>query len=352
MSVYINGIGSVSTQQLDTRRNTIELIKPDSNRLTCKEPNYTDLVPPMQLRRMSKVVRFGVASAKQALKDAGIERPDIITLGTAYGCLADTEVFLTKLLTQEESMLTPTAFIQSTHNTVSGQIALLTNCYGHNFTYVHRGHSFETSLQEAMMWLKEKSEDGTTTEFSVLTGGIDELTNDSFDIISRFGTIKSSDELNENPSKGTLAGEGANLFICSNEKNESTYAQVLDVHLCHSDDIRQELISFLETNMLKVDDIDTCLIGVNGDSRYDETILRNVSVLTGCQWLGYKTWCGEYPTSNAFGMVLACMLLSNRTIPDELYLSSSPKKDIPPDHVLLYNHYKNKYHSFILLKRA
>ncbi len=348
MGFYINGIGSVSAQRFDSRVKEINFEAPVSNRLSCIEPGYKELVPPMQLRRMSKVVRIGVASAKQALHDAGLETPDIITLGTAYGCLADTENFLGKLVTQNESMLTPTAFIQSTHNTVSGQIALLTNCYGHNFTYVHRGHSFEVSLQEAMMWLNEKS---VNEIFSILTGGIDELTKDSFDIISRFGTYKKEDEHYDAVSEGTIAGEGANLFVVSNIKNERSYAECVDIHLCCSDDIKSELHSFLYLNAMEEKNIDTCFVGMNGDSRYDEIVLNTISSLSNAQLLGFKKYCGEYPTSNAFAFALACMVLKNGQIPKELYVGNVAVKEIKPKHVLIYNHYKNKYHSFILLKK-
>src|SRR5207253_3406481 len=86
-------------------------------RLSAREPDYTGLIPPMQLRRMSKAVRMGIGAAKACLDSAGIQRPDAIAVGTTLGCLKDTEVFLNKLVTQEERMLTPTSFIQSTHNT-------------------------------------------------------------------------------------------------------------------------------------------------------------------------------------------------------------------------------------------
>ena len=51
--------------------------------------------------------------------------PDAIITGTGLGCLEDTEKFLTAMVTNKEEFLTPTSFIQSTHNTVSAQIALL-----------------------------------------------------------------------------------------------------------------------------------------------------------------------------------------------------------------------------------
>lgn len=348
MRIFINGIGSVSALQFNPSSGEYQFESLSGNRWLCHEPDYTNMVPAMQLRRMSKVVRIGVWSAKQALKDADLERSDMITLGTAYGCLADTENFLGKLLTQEETMLTPTAFIQSTHNTVSGQIALMTQCYGHNFTFVHRGHSFETSLQESIMWLHEQH---SNTGFSVLTGGIDELTNDSFRIINRFGTYKKEDESVESNTDGCIAGEGSNMFILSQQQQDNSYAELLDVYLCKGENIPEELTDFLKTNQLNPEDVDTCLIGFNGDVRYDIPIRLNVASLHHAQFVPFKKWSGEYPTSNAFAMTLACSFLKHGKIPGEFISGEQKKESMAPQIVLIYNHYKNQFHSFILLKK-
>ncbi len=344
MAVFINGIGSISGQLFDTRHSLQEFESHDTNRITCKEPDYKDLVPPMQLRRMSRVVRMGVASAKAALKDAGIEKPTIITMGTSYGCLADTEVFLSKLLTQDETMLTPTSFIQSTHNTVSGQIALMIGCHGHNFTYVHRGHSFETSLQESIMWLNEQE------DINVLIGGVDEMTMHSFEIMSRFGTFKKEHDAFDIPSEGTIAGEGANMFVVSNQQNDHTYAEVLDVCMCMTEDVSTQLDHILSKNNLNASDINVCFVGVNGDNRYDEEIFNNVSSLSNATFAGFKKWCGEYPTSGAFALTLASTMLYTNHLPEQFILSNS-KQPTDFNYVLIYNHYKNQYHSFTLLKK-
>src|SRR5690606_8434401 len=136
-----------------------------ATRLTAREPDYTGLIPPMQLRRMSKAVRIGIGAANACL--AG-KKPDAIAVGTALGCLQDTEVFLNKMVTQDERMLTPTAFIPSTLNTVAGQIALLTGCHGYNATISQRGHSFEGAVIGAALYLTGRP------EHTVLCGGVDE----------------------------------------------------------------------------------------------------------------------------------------------------------------------------------
>ena len=135
-----------------------DLSQPAEHPALAKEPDYTQWIPAMQLRRMSKPVKMGVASAKMILEgnDGDI---GAINVATAYGLLQDSEIFLSKLVEQNEQMLNPTAFIQSPHNTVAGQIALSLSCPEHNLTYVHRGHSFENALTDILLVAKEKTRD-------------------------------------------------------------------------------------------------------------------------------------------------------------------------------------------------
>ncbi len=90
-------------------------------RLATVDPDYKQWIDVKQIRRMGRVVKMGVGAANLSLEAAGVTAPDTIITGTAYGCLDDTGVFLTKMVNQQEEMLTPTAFIQSTHNTVARQ---------------------------------------------------------------------------------------------------------------------------------------------------------------------------------------------------------------------------------------
>lgn len=338
--MYINGIGIISGQAFQPREGQVNFHSNFQGKVLCTEPDYSGLIPPMQLRRMSKVVRIGIAAAKSALSDAGLSSTDVITLGTAYGCLADTEVFLGKLLQQDEQMLTPTAFIQSTHNTVSGQIALLLGCHGHNFTFVHRGHSWESALQEAWMMSRENPDQ------HILCGGIDELTEHSRQIMARFGTHKEATASFSQPGKGCLPGEGAHLFSVSGKSGEHTYAQVAGLHLCGDGaDPAAELEYFLQQQSINTRSIQQIYDGRNGDERYDAGINAIFSCFTHQAQIPYKQFCGEYPTAGAFGMALAA---------SELFQASKNTKTISTQssYSLVHNHYKNHYHSFILLKQA
>src|SRR5690606_14557075 len=101
---------------------------------TIQNPDYKEFVEAGMLRRMSKILRMSVACAKDSLLQAGVGQPDAIIVGTGLGCLLDTEKFLNNVLTVE-GLLPPTSFIQSTHNTLAGQISLSLGNHAYNMTH-------------------------------------------------------------------------------------------------------------------------------------------------------------------------------------------------------------------------
>ena len=150
-------------------------------RLSCVEPNYTELIDPKAIRRMSRIIRMGVAAGKAAVGKAELELPEAIIVGTAFGCLEDTHSFISRMTEYDEDMLNPTPFIHSTHNTNAGQIALHFKCHGYNSTYVHRSVSFESALLDGLMQVEEGAIQ------NALIGGTDELIDASFTIMGRMG---------------------------------------------------------------------------------------------------------------------------------------------------------------------
>ena len=51
-------------------------------------------------------------------------------------------------------MLKPTDFMQSTHNTISSNIAIRTKCHGYNITYSHGTESLAWAIRDAHLLLK------------------------------------------------------------------------------------------------------------------------------------------------------------------------------------------------------
>lgn len=107
-------------------------------------------VKPLEARRMGKLLKATLLSSLQALEEAGVEQPDAIVTGTAYGCLENSERLLDQLLEEgEEATVKPTYFMQSTHNTLSSAIAIKTRCHGYNITYTQGDRSLEWALKDA-----------------------------------------------------------------------------------------------------------------------------------------------------------------------------------------------------------
>lgn len=170
-----------------------------------QEPNYADYIPPMQSRRMSKGLKMGLTAALNCLQTSGVspEQLKAIEVGTSYGLLKDSETFLDNMIVHQETALTPTAFIQSTHNTVAGAIALSLKSHVHNMTFTQKGHSFESALKDTELVL---SGDETGC---VLLGAVEE----------KVATLEWL--LNSKATEQLPIGEGASFLLLSNKADNA-----------------------------------------------------------------------------------------------------------------------------------
>ncbi len=145
-----------------------------------------ELIPEMNLRRrMSRVVKSGVAAGIESLLEFGDRAAvEAVVTATGLGCIADSEKFLDSLIANEERMLNPTPFIQSTFNTVGAQIALLRELHCYNTTYANRWTSFENALTDAALRI------GAGLSQAVLVGAFDETTPSAGIILQRLGVAQ------------------------------------------------------------------------------------------------------------------------------------------------------------------
>lgn len=111
-------------------------------------------VKPIEARRMGKLMRSSLLASLKAMEEAGIETPDAIVTGTAMGCLANSEQLLAKMIEEGEVSMSPTLFMQSTHNTISSNIAIHLGCHGYNTTYTQDEDSLSWALRDARQLLK------------------------------------------------------------------------------------------------------------------------------------------------------------------------------------------------------
>jgi 3-oxoacyl-(acyl-carrier-protein) synthase len=347
---YINGMGCISAQNTF---DTVFLENAEHNQslniLPLVEPDYKEFIPPVMGRRMAKVVKNGVAASSRALQEAGVQMPDAIITGTGFGCSTDSEKFLKTILDNNEEFLTPTSFIQSTHNTVGAQIALGLQCKAYNFTYVNGAVSFESSLIDAQLQIEEGEAD------NVLVGGIEELAENTAAFLEVSGRIKAKGKapykILEPETTGAVYSEGSAFFVLSSGRQESTYAELKDVLLYNTlaeKEIAQKAKTFLEKNGLTVSDIDAVVLGCNGDIEFDGYYsLLASDMFTNTQQLYYKHLSGEYNTASAFGLWMAAKVLKEQHIPNIVKVNNIQTNSLKT--ILLYNQYRGLDHSFILL---
>ena len=348
--MYINGMASIAAQtEEDLFAGDLKSFQ--QNIFPATVVNYKEYIKPMMLRRMSKAIKMGLVAAKQALNEAGVEVPDSIIVGTGEGCKQDTEKFLENILDENESFLTPTAFIQSTHNTMGGQIALDLKCTGYNMTYTQNSVSFESALIDAKL---QFAEDPDTR--CVLVGGVDELAKTSTPFYNLDGQLKTGEintaEILQSESGGTITSEGAAFFLLSEIRTQDSFAEISDCMIYREiseEKLQEEISWFLKKNDLKPEDLDAVILGNNGDVRFDhyyhqlqDTIFKNTLQL------GYKNWVGDYNTVTAYSCWLGAEILKRNEIPQQLKLNNLDVKQ--PKSILIYNQYLGKNHSLTLLR--
>lgn len=344
MELYIDSTGIVCGAGYNTDENFL-VAQPDyeTDILPGIEPDYKQYIPLMQLRRMSKGVRMSIGAAKICMSGAGIDKPDAIAVGTSLGCVHDSGVFLSKMVYQDEEMLTPTSFIQSTHNTVAGQIALLYGCTGPNLTYTHRGHSFEHTMISAALYL------GEHPGKHVLAGGVEEVTDLSSAVLKRAQIYTKSDVtpgkvLNEY-GQGSIGGEGSCFFMVSDKPAGDKRICIRDIAVFkgNAEEAKEKVQQFLQYNSLDATNTDLAIVGINGDIKSKDfyEAMRN-DVFKGIPQAAFKHLCGEYATSSSFALgMLADAVMKNRPLPEVAMLSGHAPEKL--QHVVIINSYMQHY---------
>src|SRR5690554_2299322 len=351
--VYINSVASISPQK--TFDNSVfleEITEYNDNVITAFDPDYKQYIPPAAARRMAKGIKMGVVASKIAMEEAGVETVDAIITGTGMGCMIDSEKFVSAIIDNNEQYLTPTSFIQSTHNTVAGQIALGIECKGYNFTYVHSAISFESALLDAKMQLENDEAN------NILAVGVEELGAHTTKVHRTINHIKPhplslSEQLNSK-TQDAVFGEDEDFFVLSNQKKESCYAEVVAVETLNTlakERVGSTIENFLKENGLAPKDVDAVVLGNNGDVGSDDYYHSlSEGLFKNAKQVYYKHSVGENNTVSGFGVWVASKILRSQSIPEIVKMNHI--KDSEVETILCYNQYLGKNHSLILLKKC
>ncbi|MCQ2191051.1 MAG: beta-ketoacyl synthase chain length factor [Paludibacteraceae bacterium] len=250
MSCYIKKVSTVSP--IGDLGENVNLNSFAENSFSATEPDYKEVITNANLRRrMNRMLKMGTYAALKCLDGMDV---DLILTATSLGSISDTEKMLDTIYTSEETLGNPTAFIQSTFNTLAGNIAQLKQTHIPNITFVNRADTVANALRYAQVKLAGDAN-------NILYVSSDEKTELSESVLSKF--------------KLSAIGEGATAMILSSEKT-GALAEIV-YSKC-----RVDVQTALAQTELSADEVEI---------------------------LDYKRWCGEYATAPAFGVALAARML-------------------------------------------
>ena len=160
---------------------------------------------------------------------------------------------------------------------------------------------------------------------------MDEITPTSHIIQQRLGLLK-----------GTTAGEGAQFFLLSAQKEEQTFAELKGVDTfitrMSAPEISNRMHHFLKSHGLAPEDIDWFISGKNGQKATDAVYTElEHSLFPHALHSSFKEQCGEYQTASSYALWMAAKAL---------------KEEASSRYALIYNQYQGINHSIILIKRC
>jgi 3-oxoacyl-[acyl-carrier-protein] synthase II len=348
--IYIHSACSISIQPTTNENYFFEEVHSyEKNGIPVVDPDYKEYIPAMQLRRMGKSMRMAVYASQKAIKRAGNPIIDAVITGTGEGCLKDSEKFVEALWENEGGMINPTPFIQSTHNMAAATVALALGCKGYNMTYTNNSNSFESAVMDAHLYLNENP------EHTILIGGLDEVSDQTVQFWNKAGFINSNNPqipINLNASsQGEVVSEGTGFFVASVKESENAMGRISGIKTAFDPtDVKEFISNFLQDHSLEIENIDTVILGNNGDARYDEIYndLSN-SLFEKTPQVLYKTIIGEFDTVTSIGVEIGLKIIQNQQIP-AIFQGNKLEKEAYQT-ILIYNQRRGKNHSLILLKK-
>lgn len=349
--IYIKSIAACLPQELNEAGGISEISHIMGKKLEIVAPNYAELIPPAQARRMSKLNKFSIFTGLKAIENCSVQVDAIIT-GTSKASKGDSEKFLRDMIQYQEEMLNPTPFILSTYNAVNGALALMIGCKGYNQTFVHKGSAFEWALLDAQLLLAQETE-----VKQVLVGGYDETTDDYYRIKDNLNYWKK--ELSSDTpwyaqnSQGTVPGEGAAYMVCDREP-KGALAAIASVKMLQDATAEEVIIEAKHTlQQLGWDSLDAIILGFDGDIRHNDhyeevanSVDNNVAVIQ------YKPLCGEFETSSSLGIWLVVQLLGAKKFPEQIFLRQGEKMSQNWKRILIYNSFMALNNNLIFLESS
>lgn len=355
MSIFIQGISQISIQEPLSEKWLDMPVIPHTIMPPSIDPDFGKYFSPMESRRMGVLIKRAVATSMDVMQKTGLNVPDAIIAGTGIGCIEPTEKLLNALIENDEECIPPAAFSQSTHNTIAAQMALKLNCHGYNCTYAHRGTSFDSALFDAFLQFKLKKIE------SALVGSYDTMSENYFLLLGKLNYWKSDfcgiQQLRHSKSSGSISGNCSLSMLLSSHPSPNSFCELKDVEMFYRPTILQikhNLNAILLRNELILSDVDAVVMGWSGDRDNDDVYYElKEHCFKDVPLLWYKQLFGESFSASAFGTYVASVCLREGRIPEHLFFFPEDFEKVKnkPRNILVYNHFRDRDHSLILLSK-
>lgn len=339
--IYIQAAEQVSIQAPLSEQWMTEPVYYEELLVKAQNPSFRDYMAANEARRMGGLMKRALVTALKVLKDTGTEHPDAIITGTSLGSLDYTERFLDSMMENGEQALSPTYFMQSTHNTVGSALAIYTKTHGYNTTYSHGGISFDLTVQDA--WMQMQLDKISTA----LVGGHDEMTEGYFNLLRKVDYVGVNGMV--------PCGEVAMSMLLSTDTTADSLCELAGIRISFRPTpelLQQQIDGMLKEAGMTMADISAVMTGVNGNPANDEFYRETIGKLFPQIALQhYKHLFGENYTVSGLGLYAAAHLLHKNEVPAFMYASDSPCQCGTLKSILMLNHTAEGDCSLILLKR-
>jgi len=284
-----------------------------------------DFINPMKMRRMNSLSRFGVAAAKLALADAGVDpgRNTGVVLGTAFGPVQTSVEYMQEYVEKGAALAPPQLFAESVANAPGSHIAIESDFRGFNITITQR----ESSALAAAMYACSQLVKGSVD--AALTGGVEEASEMTLSILDRLGAVSHDAARPFDKTRGGLSmGEGSVVLLLQPRAAKSyaffsgfgmardTTATISDWGDDHAA-VATAMRAAIDDAEIAIADVDAIYASANGSMRGDAVEAHAIEQLFGDRVppvVATKGVFGEYAAGGALQLAAAIVAIDEQTL--------------------------------------
>jgi 3-oxoacyl-[acyl-carrier-protein] synthase II len=290
-----------------------------------------DFIPPMKLRRMNNLSRFGVAAARLAISDRGSELSTAagVAVGTAFGPVQTSVDYMQEYVEKGAALAPPQLFAESVANAPGSHIGIEFGLRGFNITVTQR----ESSALAALMYASSQLAKGVLP--AAVVGGVDEVNEIVFGVLDRVGTLAHSNGVVDECARpfdrrrnGMVVGEGGAVVIAEAAPRREPCAFVSGFGIARdttasisdwgvgADAVASAMRAAIEDADLSPHNIDAIYASANATNRADrlesqaiQSLFREVPPV-----VATKGYFGEYAAGGALQLVAAILAIRDQKL--------------------------------------